>query len=144
MITIGNWTGFYKFDNPAIQKSTGFEQTIFNITIQEVNNSGFTGIVEDNLETGGTDGVGKIKGYVIGERVEFVKQMPIMTLILDKKGTRKTLNRKHRPIYYTGTFSTDKKTIRGNWQLKAGFIWIYLSPIYLCQTKGTWEMKLVE
>ncbi|MEO6231080.1 MAG: hypothetical protein ABJB11_24610 [Ferruginibacter sp.] len=144
MITTGLWAGYYKFDNEAIQKTSGFEHTNFEIKIQTINKNSFTGIVEDNLETGGTEGIGEIKGNVLGERVEFVKQMPIMTLIVDKKGTRKTLNKKHRPIYYSGTFSGDKKTISGNWKFKFGFIWLGLLPIPVPPTKGTWQMKLIE
>ena len=144
MITTGLWTGYYKFDNEALQKTSGFEYTNFEITIQTIDKNCFAGIVEDNLETGGTEGVGEIKGNVFGEKVEFVKQMPIMTVIIDKKGTRKTFNKKHRPIYYSGTFSADKKTISGNWKFKFGFIWLGLLPIPITPTKGTWEMKLIE
>ena len=144
MIKTGLWVGYYKFDNAALQKATGFEQTDFEVTIQTINKNSFVGIVKDNVETGGTEGVGEIKGNVIGERVEFVKQMPVMTLIVDQKGTRKTFNKKHRPIYYSGIFSADKKTISGNWKFKFGFIWLGLLPIPITPTKGTWEMKLIE
>lgn len=144
MIKVGLWTGHYKFDNEAIQKASGSERTSFEITIQEINKNSFTGIVEDDLKTGGTEGIGEIKGTVIGDRIEFVKQMPIMTLIIDKKGSRKTLNKKHRPIYYSGTFSADNKTIQGSWRFKFGFIWLGLLPIPIFPTKGSWEMKLAE
>ena len=33
MIKTGLWVGYYKFDNAALQKATGFEQTDFEVTI---------------------------------------------------------------------------------------------------------------
>lgn len=144
MITTGLWTGYYRFGNTEVQKLSGFDQTDFEITIQNVDDNNFTGIVQDNLETGGTEGIGKIKGNISGDQVKFVKQMPVMTIIIDKKGTRKTLNRKHRPVFYSGTLSADKKSVSGDWKIKFGFIRLGLLPIPIMTIKGTWQMKLKE
>lgn len=67
-----------------------------------------------------------------------------MTLLVDKNGTRKTFNRKHRKIYYLGTFSSDRKSISGRWRYKFGFIWFAFIPIPIMPAKGTWTMKLEE
>ena len=144
MIKIGYWIGQYKFDKEVHQKMTGFGHTNFEIEIISVDNNLFQGKVKDDLTTGGTEGIGEIQGKVTGDIVEFVKQMPIMTLLIGKDGTRKTLNRKHRKIYYSGTFSSDKKSISGHWRFKFGFIWFGLIPIPVTQTGGTWTMKLKE
>ena len=144
MITTGLWTGYYKFNSADVQKLSGFDRTDFEITIQNVEKNNFTGIVKDNLETGGTEGIGEIKGTIFGNQIKFVKQMPVMTIIVDKKGTRKILNRKHRPIFYSGIISTDGKFISGDWKFKFGFIWFGLLPIPVPSNKGTWEMKLIE
>jgi len=123
---------------------TGFDSTNFEIEITRVDDNIFFGKVHDDLTTGGTEGVGEIKGKVSADAVEFVKQMPIMTLLVDEHGTRKTLNKKHPKIYYSGTFSSDKKSISGHWRFKFGFIWLGLIPIFVIPTKGTWTMKLTE
>jgi hypothetical protein len=141
MITKGHWIGSYKFNNPAYQNMVGFEQTNFEIDIQDVYQEHFTGTVRDDLSTGGTEGVGKITGKADGEKIEFIKQMPVWTLI-DQKGTRKTYNKKHPKIYYSGIFSQDKKTISGQWKFKLGFHWIGILPIPIIPVKGTWVMML--
>ncbi|MEO6454963.1 MAG: hypothetical protein ABIN97_12855 [Ginsengibacter sp.] len=144
MIKIGHWIGQYKFDKEVHQKMTGFDTTNFEIEITAVDNNNFVGKVQDDLATGGTEGIGEIEGKVTGDKVDFVKQMPIMTLLVNKKGTRKTFNRKHRKIYYSGNFSSDRKLISGQWRFKFGFIWFGLIPIPITPTKGTWTMKLKE
>jgi hypothetical protein len=144
MIQIGRWNGDYSFSNQEINKARGFGKTNFHIDILTVDDNNFIGTVQDDLNTGGTEGVGEVKGKVTGDKIEFVKLMPIMTLLVDKKGTKKTFNRKHRPIYYTGQFSSDRKTISGNWKFKFGFIWMGIIPIPVVPSKGTWTMKLKE
>lgn len=144
MIKTGHWIGQYKFDEAVQQKMNCFESTNFEIEITNIDNDVFQGTVQDDLTTGGTEGVGEIQGKVTGDTVAFVKQMPIMTLIVDNDGRRKNLNRKHRKIYYSGTFSSDKKSISGYWRFKFGFIWFGLIPIPVTPTRGTWTMKLKE
>ncbi|HUM98772.1 MAG TPA: hypothetical protein PK275_13025 [Chitinophagaceae bacterium] len=144
MIKVGQWIGQYKFDKETHQKITGFDSTNFVIEIINVDSNCFRGNVHDDLTTGGTEGIGGIQGEVTGDIVKFVKQMPVMTLILGKNKTKKTLNRKHRKIYYSGKFSDDKKSISGHWRFKFGFIWFGLIPIPVAPTRGTWTMKLKE
>ena len=144
MIEKGLWIGQYKFDKKTHQETTGFESTNFEIEITKVDNNNFIGKVHDDLTTGGTEGIGEIVGKVLDENIQFVKQMPIMTLLIGKEGTRKTYNKKHRKIYYSGTFSGDRKSISGHWRFKFGFIWFGLIPIPVTPSKGTWTMKLKE
>jgi len=141
MIKTGHWAGQYKFDKEVHQKMVGFDSTNFDIEITSVDNNSFIGKVQDDLTTGGTEGVGEIVGKISGDKVEFVKQMPIMTLMVDKNGTRKTLNKRHKKIYYSGIFSTDRKTISGEWTIKLGFIWVGFIPVPVLPMKGTWTMK---
>ncbi len=142
MIKIGHWIGQYKFDKKVHQEKNGFEYTNFEIEITDVDNNDFIGKVQDDLTTGGTEGIGEIEGKVVGENIEFVKQMPILTLLIGKEGTRKTINKKHPKIYYSGIFSSDRKSISGQWRFKARFIWFGLIPIPVIPSKGTWTMKL--
>ena len=144
MIAKGSWKGQYKYDDKSIQNVIGFEQTNFEIEIISTNDESFTGTVQDDLTTGGTRGVGEIIGKVNGMRVEFVKQMPIMSLIVNKRGTRKILNQKHRKIYYIGSLSDDGKRVSGRWKFKFGFIWTGMLPRIGLPTKGTWTMSRAE
>ena len=92
MIQIGNWSGYYSFLNPEINKIRGFERTNFDIQIFNVAGNKFTGEIKDDLATGGTEGIGEIAGQINGNKVEFIKRMPVLTLLVDKDGTRKTLS----------------------------------------------------
>ena len=121
MIEKGQWIGQYKFDKEVYQRMIGFDSTNFEIEITAVDNNTFVGKVKDDLTTGGTEGIGEIVGKISGEKIEFIKQMPIMTLLIGKGGTRKTFKKKHRKIYYSGTFSSDGKSINGQWKFKFGF-----------------------
>ena|ERR1051326_1239729 len=144
MIQKGRWMGYYTYDKNEYNKIRGFDRTNFTLDIISVVGNKFTGKVQDDLTTGGTEGVGEIIGKFIDDRIEFVKQMPIMTLLVDRKGTKKTFNRKHRPIYYSGQFSNDHKSISGHWKFKFGFIWFGIIPIPVKSTTGTWAMTLSE
>ena len=75
MIKIGHWEGQYKFDKEVYQKMTGFNNTNFEIEIINVDNNNFYGKVQDDLTTGGTQGIGEIQGKVSGDLVEFIKQI---------------------------------------------------------------------
>lgn len=140
MIQIGQWTGHYSFKDEKVNKIRGFEKTFFEIEILSVNDNAFTGKIHDDLTTGGTEGVGEISGKIIGDRIDFVKLMPVMTFLIDRKGTKKTFNKKHRPIYYTGQFSSDGQTVSGTWRFKFGFVWIGIIPVPVIPSKGIWSM----
>ncbi len=142
MIQKGHWFGYYTFDNPAHNKARGFEKTNFDVEILRVENNSFMGKVQDDFSTGGTEGTGDIIGKVTGDNVAFVKQMPVMTILVDKKGTSKTFNRKHKNIFYSGKFSEDRKTISGIWRFKFGFIFLGILPVPIIPAKGKWMMTL--
>ena len=144
MIAKGTWTGQYKYDNNTHLELRGFEATNFEIKIIDIDNEQFTGKVQDDLSTGGTEGIGDITGIVDGDKIEFVKQMPVLTVIAGRNGTRKTFNKKHRKIYYSGILSNDGKTANGRWKFKAGFVLAGLMLIFGKGNGGTWTMKLSE
>ena len=144
MLQKGNWVGQYTFGNPAHNKLRGFEHTTFHVDVTSVNKNNFIGRVQDDLSTGGTEGIGEISGKVTGKLVEFVKQMPIMTLFSSKTGARITQNRKHSKIYYSGIISDDGKSISGNWKFRFSIIWIGFIPYFSRGEGGTWKMVLVE
>jgi hypothetical protein len=143
MIAKGKWTGHYKYDRKSVEELRGIDQTGFEIEIVSTNNEFFTGTVRDDQKTGGTEGIGEINGKVTGSRIEFIKQMPVLTVLV-QKGTRKTYNKKHPPIYYTGTLSDDRKTVSGQWRINFGFIWVGILPVPMMPMKGSWTMSLAE
>jgi hypothetical protein len=144
MIEKGNWKGLYKYHNKVHQELKGVDGTKFEIDITKIDNGHFAGTIQDDLATGGTEGVGEITGHVIGNQMYFVKQMPVLTVLILRDGTRKTFNKKHRKIYYTGTFSDDGKTVSGQWKFKFGFTLVGLLLIIGKANKGTWTMTLTE
>jgi len=145
MIEKGKWEGLYRYHNKVHQELKGVDGTKFEINITETDNENFTGTVQDDLATGGTEGVGEITGRVSGNQLYFVKQMPVRTVFILSNGTRKTYNKKHHPINYTGTFSEDGKTVSGEWRFKFRFsLGGLLLLIFGYANKGTWTMTLAE
>lgn len=140
MLNIGHWSGFFKFNNQNMTKARGFERTFFDLEIVSINGNEFSGRVQDDKATGGMEGLGEVVGRIEGDRIEFVKTMPKMTLIVDQKGTRKTLDKKHRPIYYSGQISNDGQSAKGTWRFKFGIIWMGIIPMPMPRSSGTWEM----
>jgi hypothetical protein len=140
MIQIGQWSGHYTFNDEKVNKIRGFENTFFEIEILSVKDNLFFGKIQDDLSTGGTEGIGQVSGKISGNRISFVKLMPVMTLLVGNKGTRKTLYKKHRPIYYNGQFSSDGQTVSGTWRFKFGFVWIGIIPVPVKPSTGVWTM----
>lgn len=142
MIRKGQWTGRYSFSNEKVTKIRGFDHTRFDMEILHADGDTFTGTIRDDQATGGMEGIGKIRGTSKGNTIEFVKQMPVMTVLVN--GSKRTFPRKHRPIYYSGQFSPDKNTVSGSWRFKFGFIWFGWIPVPAVPLKGTWTMEFSE
>ncbi|MFD1603492.1 hypothetical protein ACFSJW_11765 [Flavobacterium artemisiae] len=68
---IGNWKGYYKFDNEKIQEAMGFEKTNFTIVIESFENGNFLGKVNDDVATGGMKETGNVVGKVKKDQVRF-------------------------------------------------------------------------
>lgn len=58
MIQIGKWAGYYCFTDEKVNKIRGFQKTFFEIEILSVSEDAFVGKFQDDLSTGGTEGVG--------------------------------------------------------------------------------------
>jgi hypothetical protein len=138
----GKWIGYYKYDNRKMQSIVGYERTNFEIEIQSVDGNKFEGIVQDDEKTGGMKGIGVIKGKLIGDRIKFVKQMPIWFGIFPDRTQKYIPNKKHPKIYYTGIISDDKKLVAGEWKFKNlnSFILKIIGTKSL--DGGTFEMRL--
>lgn len=138
----GTWVGYYQYDNPDHQKAIGFDKTFFTITIKSFDGKYFTGIVNDDVKSGGMEGSGEIVGEINEGSIHFKKLMPRESLIYPK-GEIKDSDRKHPTLYYTGVISKDKKEISGVWKFKItiGLLFGFL-PIPYRPGKGTWSMTL--
>jgi hypothetical protein len=136
-ITKGHYTGFYKYNKERIQKIIAHDKTLFFIDINDTDGEKFSGTIQDDINTGGTPGIGTITGKINGDKIFFVKQMPIAAIITND--VQKNFNKKHRKIYYDGIKSDG--IFKGTWKLKFGFIFFGLLPILIAETRGTWEMK---
>jgi hypothetical protein len=140
----GKWKGSYTFSDNRVNIARGFDHTLFEIEITSIDGNRFSGIVQDDLATGGMEGVGTIVGSINEDTLRFVKQMPVMSLLMNSQGLRKTLPKKHRPIYYTGTISQEGTSVEGTWKFKPGIVWMGLFPMPMVSSKGSWSMQLVE
>ncbi|KFF10095.1 hypothetical protein [Flavobacterium hydatis] len=139
---VGNWKGYYKFENERIQKAIGFEKTDFEIIIENFDGINFDGIVNDDIKTGGMEETGEITGKIVNNKISFKKMMPVHNQI-DAKGERKNIKGKHPVLYYYGTLSENETEIIGTWKFKKtlGFLFGVI-PVFYRPGNGTWKMNL--
>ncbi|MXN89655.1 hypothetical protein GR160_00300 [Flavobacterium sp. Sd200] len=141
----GTWKGYYRYEKETIRDIVGFEQTNYTITITSFNGKNFEGIVNDDIETGGMEGTGKIIGTLIDNKITFEKFMPKASVIINTDGELKKTNKKHKTLYYSGKISDTKKEIMGTWRFNLSLILLFgFIPIIYRPGKGTWSMKLTD
>jgi len=98
---IGAWKGKYKYS--VRQSSELYDKEVeFLLKITEFDGENFTGTVQDNDHDYGTRGVGTIIGKINNNSIEFIKQMPIKTMVSMNGKRLENEKEKHPPIYYTG------------------------------------------
>lgn len=135
----GKWNGKYWFSG-NVPNSLKDRKTEFELIIDNYSNSKISGKISDHLETGGTKGVGTFSGTVKGNKIKFVKRMPISTLVI-QDGTRIEENKSHRPIYYKGIIDSETGLIKGTWKFKIGVGFVKGRLAFFPRTKGEWEMS---
>jgi hypothetical protein len=86
--------------------------------------------------------IGVIVGEIVNSKVTFEKSMP-KNSIVNTKGERRLLDKKHPKIYYSGTLSENKTEIIGTWKFKKklGFL-LGTIPIIYRPANGSWKMNL--
>ena len=134
----GNWSGTYQHESKRIPEERRKQRTKFKINIIDFDGVRFSGEIEEETESGGMQGVGKIEGRIIDNKITFVKMMPFQTLYMPD-GTRTQLQNRHRDIYYSGIVSGD--SIHGVWKLKFGVRLIKNKIAIFYPIKGNWEMR---
>lgn len=135
---LGNWTGTYSYSSKRIPQELFDQEVKFHINILHFDGSHFSGTVEDDFETGGTKGIGKVSGHIKNGLVTFVKEMPIQTLYFSD-GSRIEEDKPHRKIYYSGKLRNNE--IEGTWKFKLGIGIVKNRLAIFPRSKGTWKMK---
>ena len=136
----GIWTGKYKHENKRIPEERRNQWTKFKIEITKFDGKNFSGEIEDDLDSGGTRGKGIIEGKLNNNKIEFVKKMPIQTILLPD-GTRNESIRPQRNIYYSGLL--EDGFFKGSWKFKWGIRRVNNKVALLLPIKGIWEMRKV-
>lgn len=133
----GIWIGTYQHESERIPEERRKQRTKFKINIIDFDDGNFSGEIEDEVESGGMHGVGKVEGKLNDNKITFIKMMPVQTVYMPD-GTRMQLQNRHRNIYYSGIVSGD--SIKGVWRLKFGVRLINNKIAIYYPIKGNWEM----
>ena len=117
----------------------------FDLEIVASENGSFIGIVQDNIEMGGTPGVGQIIGRENNDLIVFEKNMPIEAMHFQNGDQKVNKNKKHPTIVYSGNLGQDRRTLRGNWKFKKSKImWVGLLPWWYDLGSGTFNMQKID
>lgn len=135
----GVWKGYYTYNTKYYKNKEGVK-THFTITIKNVTGNSFSGTVEDDMATGGTPGTGRIEGTINGNKITFVKKMPVYA-VWDGKKRILNENKSHPNIYYSGILNMNKVD-KGKWKFKFQIFFINLLLGGLLG-RGEWSMEKV-
>lgn len=133
----GIWKGYYQYENKRLPESYATRNTEFTIEITSFDGRNFEGKVYDDLESGGTRGIGIIEGKIKDNKIRFVKKMPVSTVVYPD-GRVVEEDKPHRNIYYEGSF--ENNVFKGIWRFKFGIEFRRGILVYP-PSKGTWQMK---
>ena len=137
----GVWSGTYQYNLPEELKDEKLKNVNFTLTTEKTEGNIFTGTVKDDLKTGGTPGVGIIKGKIRDNGIVFYKDMPISATINEKGEHIINENKKHSTIIYEGSFSRNKKIVSGTWRFKKRILfWKGIIPYRVSLGNGTFVM----
>jgi hypothetical protein len=140
----GAWKGTYTYGMPDQYKDEWLQKVGFMIRITDVQGQNFTGTVEDDQETGGTPGTGKITGRFTERQIWFDKDMPIYAYIDEKGEHVRDSGKKHPTIAYEGQFSGGKLFCGGTWRFKKKrLIWRGIIPHWVSGGTGRFSMEKV-
>ncbi len=136
---LGKWTGNYWYEG-KVPITLKLRKTNFEIIIESFELGKISGSIFDDIENGGTPGVGTISGKLNGKTLKFVKRMPV-SVIHFHDDTIINEQKSHRPIFYSGTLDSETNTFHGTWKFKKGFGRVEGRFVFFIGTKGRWVMK---
>jgi hypothetical protein len=139
---IGKWIGWYEFDDARVQLLTANMKSRYTIFIDTLTGNSFSGSVQDDPDSSMMHEVGKIEGFLKGDKIYFKKLMPV-SYELDATGKQIKKDKPHPPIYYEGVIDGSRTKAKGTWFFKRtiGFMFGFI-PIPYRPGRGTWEMEL--
>ncbi len=135
----GKWKGTYWFKG-NVHESLKNRKTNFELTVEGFTNAKISGVIKDDIKTGGTKGIGHFSGTVKNNKIKFIKRMPVSTVVFPD-GTRLEEDKPHRPIYYKGILNETIGVAKGTWKFKKGIGFKNGKIVFYPGTKGEWEMK---
>jgi hypothetical protein len=138
----GKWKGIYDYDHRKGLENANLTPVEFDLEIIAFENGSFNGQVKDNIEMGGTPGLGQISGRLNSDHIVFEKNMPIETMRFQNGEQRVRKNRPHPTIVYSGKMEEDGRKISGKWKFKQPkFMWIGLLPWWYDLGSGTFQIR---
>ena len=126
----------YEYDYIPLSDLTP-DPVSFELFFQFTSSTDFTGQVRDDPSSSMPES-GTVSGELTGNRIEFVKQMPIATY-MEPNGESLKFDNPHPDIFYSGEYIADENLVIGTWQIKP------VSPGILEQSgaSGTWHADAV-
>ena len=130
------WSGVYEYDYIPLSDLTP-DPVSFELFFQFTSSTDFTGQVRDDPSSSMPES-GTVSGKLTGNRIEFVKQMPIATY-MEPNGESLKFDNPHPDIFYSGEYIADENLMIGTWQIKP------VSPGIFEQSgaSGTWHADAV-
>ena len=130
------WAGVYEYDyNPNYDLTQ--EPVVFKLEFCFSNDVDFTGEVCDDANSSMPE-PGTISGKLIGNKIEFVKQMPKATY-MELDGSSLKFDCPHPKIYYVGEFISDENLMVGAWHIAP----FSIAAIEYPGGAGTWHADAV-
>ena len=130
------WSGVYEYDYIPLSDLTP-EPVSFELFLQFTSSTDFMGQVRDDPSSSMPE-PGKVSGKLTGNRIEFVKQMPIATYT-EANGESLKFDNPHPDIFYSGEYIADENLMIGTWQIKPVSPGILEHP----GASGTWHADAV-
>jgi hypothetical protein len=138
----GIWHGTYQYSIPDEFKDDKMIDVNFTLTIDTIKGKSFSGTVEDDLSSGGTPGIGVIKGTFDKDSIYFTKKMPVLSQVDEHRKHTNDTNKKHPTLVYEGVFSRSKHILTGTWKFKSKtVVWNGLIPSFVSRGNGTFVMS---
>lgn len=140
---IGKWKGRYDYNIRKGFENANLNPVEFEVEIVKVEGRFFSGVVKDNLEMGGTPGVGQITGVLDQSSVIFEKNMPINSKRLRGGESKVIKDKRHPAIIYSGTLKNN--VVTGDWKFKKlKFAWLGILPWWYDLGSGTFTMQKMD
>ncbi len=112
----GQWQGFFSYGNEYGTIVSG-QEAEFRLFIEKFDNGEFSGRVID-WDGFGVDGeISKVKGFIEGDIISFIKEYDKMHIIDDFGNCSVQEGVKGYKVVYEGRYNKDKNYFEGDWEI---------------------------